>query len=133
MLQGLNHITLAVSNLDKSFDFYVNILGFKAHAKWKEGAYLSIGDLWFCLNTDEVDFRGDYSHIAFDIKDEDYDKYVTFLLEKKVHLWKENSSEGKSLYLLDPDLHKIEIHVGSLQSRLKSLKEEDFENLEYFI
>jgi hypothetical protein len=33
-------------------------------------------------------------------------------------LWKENTSEGDSLYFLDPDGHRLELHVGSLDSRL---------------
>lgn len=28
MLTGLNHLTLAVSDLDRSFDFYRHLLGF---------------------------------------------------------------------------------------------------------
>ena len=33
-------------------------------------------------------------------------------------LWKEDKSEGKSTYFLDPDGHKLEIHIGSLETRL---------------
>ncbi|WP_199775936.1 VOC family protein [Enterobacter sp. SA187] len=34
MLQALNHITLAVSNVSRSFDFYVKTPGFTPAAKW---------------------------------------------------------------------------------------------------
>ena len=32
--------------------------------------------------------------------------------------WRQNRSEGDSLYVLDPDAHKLELHVGTLASRL---------------
>ena len=40
MLTGLNHLTLAVSDLDRSFEFYRHLLGFTPHARWQGGAYL---------------------------------------------------------------------------------------------
>ncbi len=43
MLRGLNHITIAVGDLDTSFDFYIQLLGFKPLARWDAGAYLSLG------------------------------------------------------------------------------------------
>ena len=43
MLTGLNHLTLAVSDLDRSFEFYRHLLGFTPHARWQGGAYLSLG------------------------------------------------------------------------------------------
>ncbi len=55
MLKGLNHITIAVSDLERSLDFYINALGFKGHVKWRQGAYLSLGDLWLCLSVDKPD------------------------------------------------------------------------------
>ncbi|EWD36864.1 hypothetical protein P837_04915 [Klebsiella pneumoniae UCI 34] len=49
MLSGLNHLTLAVSQLAPSVAFYQQLLGMMLHARWDSGAYLSCGDLWLCL------------------------------------------------------------------------------------
>ena len=46
MLLGLNHLTLAVSEVERSFRFYVEVLGFIPKARWHQGAYLVLGDLW---------------------------------------------------------------------------------------
>lgn len=43
MLTGLNHITLAVSDIERSLAFYTEILGFVGRVKWQSGAYLSVG------------------------------------------------------------------------------------------
>ena len=45
MLSGLNHLTLAVSQLAPSVAFYQQLLGMTLHARWDSGAYLSCGDL----------------------------------------------------------------------------------------
>ncbi|GHL45123.1 hypothetical protein ECZU28_51180 [Escherichia coli] len=53
MLQGLNHLTLAVSDLASSLAFYQQLPGMRLHASWDSGAYLSCGALWLCLSLDE--------------------------------------------------------------------------------
>ena len=73
MLTGLNHLTLAVSDLDRSFDFYRHLLGFTPHARWQGGAYLSLGALWLCLSLDEARTQPrarDYTHYAFSVAPE---------------------------------------------------------------
>jgi hypothetical protein len=50
MIKGLNHITFAVKNLEKSFEFYKDILGLTPVAKWKNGAYFTAGGTWIALN-----------------------------------------------------------------------------------
>lgn len=132
MLKGLNHITLAVKDLEASFTFYCLLLGFKPHAKWNHGAYLSAGDLWLCLSCDESKPAEGYSHIAFDIAAEDFASFSRGLIDAGVKQWKQNSSEGDSLYILDPDGHKLEIHVGNLSSRLESLQSKPYAGLQLF-
>ncbi|MFH1934613.1 MAG: VOC family protein [Pseudomonadota bacterium] len=41
MINGINHITLSVKDVEKSFEFYKDILSLKPVAKWKNGAYLT--------------------------------------------------------------------------------------------
>lgn len=129
MITGLNHITIAVSDLERSLAFYRESLGFTAHVKWNNGVYLSLGELWFCLSVDEPCPKTDYTHIAFDINANEFETYAQRLISQGVEVWKENKSEGQSLYILDPDGHKLEIHSGSLQSRLESLKTKPYEGL----
>lgn len=129
MLNGLNHITLAVSNVDKSLQFYCEVLDFKGHVKWDKGAYLSLGDLWLCLSLDKPDVSSDYTHYAFDIDSDKFTEMASRIAEHQIPQWKQNKSEGQSLYLLDPDGHKLELHVGGLAQRLASLKQQPYAGL----
>lgn len=45
MLTGLNHLTLASGDLERSLTFYRDLLGFQPHVRWDGGAYLSLGAL----------------------------------------------------------------------------------------
>ncbi|MDZ8189966.1 MAG: VOC family protein [Nostoc sp. ChiSLP02] len=120
MITGINHITLSVSDLERSFDFYTEILGCKAIAKWKKGAYLLAGDLWLCLSLDENTRKSaavEYTHIAFSVTRQEFQKYSDRLLSLGMKKWKENISDGESLYILNPDYHKLELHVGDLFPR----------------
>ena len=130
MLSKLNHITLATVDLDESLRFYRG-LGFQAHVRWDKGAYLSLGDLWLCLSLGDVSSSEDYTHLAFSIQEEDFAALESYISEQKIPLWQDNSSEGKSIYFLDPSGHKLEAHIGSLQSRLDALKSKPYSGLQW--
>lgn len=135
MLKGLNHLTLSVSCLETSFDFYTKILGCKPLAKWKRGAYLLAGDLWLCLSIDaNIQNRksSDYTHIAFTVSPESFHYYRHNIQELNLKLWQENISEGDSLYILDPDNYQLELHVGNWQTRLAAIKENPYEDTIFF-
>lgn len=119
-ISGLNHITLSVTNLAQSIEFYCQQLGFTLKASWSDGAYLEAGTLWLCLarQDDKIEQdANDYSHVALSIDKESFDNCADKLLQS-ARIWKTNTSEGQSLYFLDPDGHRLEIHVGDLKSRL---------------
>ncbi|MCS4307893.1 catechol 2,3-dioxygenase-like lactoylglutathione lyase family enzyme [Rheinheimera pacifica] len=129
MLKGLNHITIAVSDLERSLTFYTESLGMTAHVRWDTGAYLSLGGVWFCLSCGKPAPSLDYSHIALDIAEQNFAEFVAKLHKADVPEWKQNSSEGLSVYFLDPDGNKLEAHCGDLQTRLEALKHKPYSGL----
>ena len=119
-VSGLNHISLAVTDIDRSIAFYRDLLGCALRAFWSDGAYLEAGPLWLCLSRDQAARAGphpDYTHLAFSVAPEDFVELCD-RVRAAATIWKDNRSEGDSLYFLDPDGHKLELHIGSLQSRL---------------
>ena len=126
MVTGLNHITLSVVDLDRAFRFYTEVLGLRPVARWYKGAHLTVGDFWICLTLEsdlsERSLNSTYDHIAFTVLASDYQTHCSRLIDAGAQQWQENHSEGDSFYFLDPDGHKLEIHVTGLQSRIEALK-----------
>lgn len=121
---GINHITLAVADLERSLSFYVEVLGFGLAACWTTGAYLVAGDLWLALLVDAdriAHSSADYSHLAFSVRAEDFQEIDERIRENGAIIWQENTSEGDSLYFLDPDSYKLEIHASDLAARLEAM------------
>jgi catechol 2,3-dioxygenase-like lactoylglutathione lyase family enzyme len=136
MITGINHLTLSVRDLDRSFRFYVDTLGLKPLARWQRGAYLLAGDLWLCLALDErtrPSVLPEYSHIAFDVPEPCFNDAAQRIRASGATIWQDNRSEGHSLYFLDPDGHKLEIHAGDWQTRLAAMKKDPWEaDIQYF-
>lgn len=91
MILGINHINLSITNIDRSFYFYHEILGLKPLCKWPHGAYLLAGDDWFCLNVTNdkaVVIRQDYTHYALSVSAENFfiidDSLLNFVLIQKI-------------------------------------------------
>lgn len=137
MLQSLNHLTLAVSDLQKSVTFWHELLGLTLHACWDTGAYLTCGDLWLCLSYDEArryvpPQESDYTHYAFTVAKDDFALLSRRLEQSGVTVWKQNKSEGASFYFLDPDGHKLELHVGNLAARLAACREKPYAGMVFY-
>ena len=122
---GLNHLTLAVEDVTRSVNFYQNILGMKPLVKWDRGAYLLAGNLWVCLSkADKVESGSDYTHYAFSVEKNDFNILSKLIIDSGATIFQENSSPGESLYFLDPDGHKLELHCGSWQDRIQAKKQD---------
>ena len=129
MITGINHITFSVRDLSSSIQFYRDFLGMKLHVYWDTGAYLTAGDTWFCLSLGEPAPANDYTHVAFSISEKSPLELRAKGSEVGVEEWKQNTSEGESLYLLDPDGHRLELHCGTLATRLKELERSPYKRL----
>jgi catechol 2,3-dioxygenase-like lactoylglutathione lyase family enzyme len=136
MIKNINHITLACTDIERSFTFYRNILGFKPLVKWGKGAYFLVGEFWFCLNLDLKRIPNScYTHYAFSVSHNDFELMAEKISNSGAHIFKDNTSPGKSLYFLDPDGHKLEIHISNWQERIAVKKENvgSWNNVEWFI
>jgi catechol 2,3-dioxygenase-like lactoylglutathione lyase family enzyme len=132
-LTGFNHLTLSVADLDRAFEFYVDLLGAVPRARWLQGAYLSIGELWLCLTLEAnvtIDRHQDYTHYAFSC--DDMAALRLRLVKAGVPQWQQNRSEGESLYITDPDGHRLEIHDGDLASRLAACRARPYAGMTFF-
>ncbi|NQX87413.1 MAG: VOC family protein [Halioglobus sp.] len=122
MISGINHITFAVSDLDRSRKFYRDVLGCNEVYCWSGGAYLEAGSLWVCLSVDSSASGSlDYTHVAFTVMPEDFAPLSDSIIKSGARIWKQNQSEGDSLYFCCPDGHRLELHIGDLQSRLRAI------------
>ena len=133
MITGINHATFAVSDLDASCDFYGAMLGMRMVARWPRGAYLRAGDAWVALLVDAHTRRGaleEYTHLAFSVSPEDFEAMASRLRRAGVREFKDNRSEGASLYILDPDGHKLELHASDLEARLREARAHPWPGLE---
>lgn len=121
MITGLNHLTLAVSDLNRSAAFYSGLLGFSVRMAGPNSAYLEAGTLWLALVVDEEVRRGalpEYTHAAFTVAMSDLPLLAKRLKEAGVRCWQE-AEDDDSFYFLDPDGHKLELHSGDLAGRLR--------------
>jgi len=135
MLTGLNHLTLAVSDLPRSLAFYRDVLGLRVEATWDAGAYLSLPGLWLCLSLDAQrsgEPSVDYTHYAFSLAEADFPLFAQKLKAANVREWHDNRSEGASFYFLDPDGHKLEAHVGDLASRLAVCRLKPYSGMRFY-
>ncbi len=134
-VSGLNHITLSVSDLNKSFSFYRDILKFTPKFINKKTAYFSVNGLWLALEEDQEVRNGplpEYTHIAFDVLDSKFSAIADRIIKSGAEIFKENKSEGKSIYFLDPDGHKLELHCGTLEGRLMEYKSNPKEGYHFY-
>lgn len=121
---GINHVTFAVRDLEVALAFYTKVLGMKLEASWTHGAYLCTGATWIALNVDsKAAPTPDCSHLAFSVTEQTFDSLAQRIRAAGAPIWQDNKSEGQSLYFLDPDGHKLELHVGTLTTRLKAMTE----------
>lgn len=88
-VEGFNHVTVNVSNLANSLNFYTGILGLQLVHRGKTDAYLEWGSAWICL-LEKPDYMAiannvvGVDHIAFSIAEEHFEEAVQGLQTQNV-------------------------------------------------
>lgn len=129
-INGINHITFSVSNLEDSIDFYRNVFGAKLLLKGEGFAYFDLDGLWLALNLEKDIPRHEiyksYTHICFSIDKSKYNDILNKLKNLHVNIVEGRTrykQEGKSIYFRDLDGHLFELHTKNLKDRLSFYKE----------
>jgi metallothiol transferase len=130
-LKAINHITISVSELQRSVAFYGDVLGADMLVLGRKLAYFDLCGIWLALNVEENIPRSEiyesYTHIASTVDEADLPAWEDRLRSAGVAIEPSrprHPRDGKSIYFRDPDGHLLEMHTGSLEERLQYYKDE---------
>jgi catechol 2,3-dioxygenase-like lactoylglutathione lyase family enzyme len=85
--------------------------------------FFLIGDLWIAIMEGLPEIRRSYRHVAFKIREEDFETYRSRIIALGLELLPPRpriKGEGRSLYFYDFDNHLFELHTGTLAERLEA-------------
>ncbi|GEN49949.1 FosX/FosE/FosI family fosfomycin resistance hydrolase [Alkalibacterium pelagium] len=130
MIEGLSHITLVVTDLDRTARLFSDIFeaeevydsGEKKHSLFKEKFFLIAG-VWVAIMESEDIKNETYHHVAFKISNSEYEIYKKKLEAYDIRMRESRpriEGEGRSLYFYDYDNNLFELHTGKLEERLDS-------------
>ena len=132
MITGLSHITFIVRDLDRMENVLRVVLGARkvydsgddTFSLSRERFFLA-GDepapVWIAIMEGEALAERTYNHVAFKIRDEDYDGCLERVRSLGLDVREGRSrveGEGHSIYFHDHDNHLFELHTSTLAERL---------------
>lgn len=128
MSSGVSHITLIVSDLDRTQQILETVLkarcvydsGEDTFSLSKERFYL-VGDLWIATMEGSSLESRTYNHIAFSITEDEFEERLAKIAELGLEIKPPRprvEGEGRSIYFYGPDNHLFELHTGTLEQRL---------------
>ncbi|TLS38006.1 VOC family protein [Pseudalkalibacillus caeni] len=124
-VKGFSHVTIRVSDLNRSLQFYQDCLEMKVVHKGRRDAYLEWGTAWICLVESDIlkrtENQAGVDHVAFYIEEENFEDAVNKLIARKVTVARMpvKRGQGMTFNFLDPDGTQLELHTGTLKSRME--------------
>jgi catechol 2,3-dioxygenase-like lactoylglutathione lyase family enzyme len=135
MIEGISHVTLIVSDLERSARMLQYILGAEeVYSSGEEPHSISpekffiIGGAWVVLMQGEAPREKSYDHIAFKVAEADIDQAQARTKELGLETREDRPripGEGRSIYFYDYDNHLFELNTGSLAERLQAYRQDD--------
>jgi fosfomycin resistance protein FosX len=128
-INGLSHITFVVSDLSRSAKLWCEGLGAtevydsgdRKFSLYPEKFFL-LGNIWIALMEAQTSERS-YRHVAFEAEEKEFPEFELRLRSLGVEIRPPRprvEGEGYSLYFYDYDNNLLELHSGTLQSRLQA-------------
>ena len=110
-VKGVMHLLMQVSDLKRSEDFYVNVLGFTVRKRepFRDGRQLIVTDQGLGLTQGGPGDGRQVEHFAFEVEDLAVSSEHLRRAGTKVLFDIAPNSYGKSMYVADPDGNKIEL------------------------
>ena len=129
-IQGINHITFIVKDVERTTTFFRDGLGAvevydSAGRNFSQSRekFLTLGGTWLAIMEGKSPPQRTYCHLAFKVNDADLDAFEKRLRAIGAEVKEPRPripGEGRSLYFYDFDNHLFELHTGTLEERLKS-------------
>lgn len=85
--------------------------------------FFIIGGQWIVLMEGDALLNRTYNHIAFKIRDDEYEIYEQRIKNLGLEIKRARPriiGEGRSIYFYDYDNHLFELHTGTLTQRLET-------------
>ena len=111
---GIDHVVLHVEDLEKSLDFYINVLGMTEHHGGEGYMFLrcvnQVVGLFDVRHGREVKDFSDLNHMAFNAEETGYEE-VKATLEGQGIKVRARDGDPRCVYFDDPDGHTLQINV----------------------
>jgi len=115
-ISEINHLLFSVSDLNRSIEFYSKVFDARLLVSGKSTAYFDLNGIWLALNEEKniprTEIHSSYTHVAFSIKEEEYDQFLNKLIDLDVEILpgrERDPRDKKSIYFKDPDGHIWEV------------------------
>ena len=114
-LKGLDHVAIAVADIEQSAAWYEQVLGFEKQHQGKWGGvptFVGKGEMGIALfpkKRKESAGTGSILHFAFGARREDFLAAQRELKSQGIAFHFEDHQIAHSIYFSDPDGHKVEI------------------------
>jgi catechol-2,3-dioxygenase len=96
MINGINHITISVKNIDTAFSFYKDVLKLKPVMKSNRSAYFYAGNIWVALDQREpYNTSQNYAHICFNVPKKYFNEFVDEIRKNNIQEWQKNETDCK--------------------------------------